>query len=93
MVQNPRTPARPDHIRPLNAPQPVTVIISHDQPVALMINRHSHRVDRIQDTWIIEDEWWRQPISRQYFALLLDDGSRRTVFHDRVSGGWHLQDY
>jgi hypothetical protein len=63
------------------------------RPLSLVINRRTHLVERIQDTWIIEDEWWRQPIRRQYFALLLDDGTRRTIYHDRVIDAWYLQDY
>jgi len=93
MVPDPRAQARPDHLRPLNAPIAITVVAERHQPRTLVINRQQHKVERIQDTWIIEDEWWRQPINRQYFALLLDDGTRRTVFHDRVAGTWHLQDY
>ncbi len=93
MVTDPRTQARPDHLRPLNAPLPITVATERHRPASLVINRRTHLVERIQDTWIIEDEWWRQPIRRQYFALLLDDGTRRTVFHDRVADAWYLQDY
>lgn len=95
MVTHSGTTSRPDQLRPLNRPVPVTVTTNAagNQPIALVINRSTHQVQRIQDTWIIEDEWWRQPIARQYFALLLDDGTRRTVYHDRVDNTWHLQDY
>jgi hypothetical protein len=72
---------------------PVTVVAIDQRPVSLVINRQERRVERIQDTWIIEDEWWRQPIQRQYYSLLLDDGTRRTVFHDRITDAWFLQDY
>ena len=93
MVPDSGAKTRPDHLRPLNAPIPVVVTARNHHPVSLVINRHTHLVERIQDTWIIEDEWWRHPIQRQYFALLLDDGTRRTVYHDRVSDTWFLQDY
>ena len=93
MVPDSRTKARPDHVRPLNAPVAITVTADHHRPRSIVINRHRHDVERIQDTWIIEDEWWREPISRQYFALLLDDGTRRTVYHDRIADTWFLQDY
>ena len=93
MVQDSRTSARADHVRPLNAPVAIAVTADRQRPLAITVNRHRHEVERIQDTWIIEDEWWRQPIQRQYFALLLDDGTRRTVYHDRVADAWFLQDY
>ncbi len=107
MVTHSGTPARAPHLRALNEPIPVAVTLANQlaqtatrtgrscagQPATLTINHHTHAVHRIQDTWIIEDEWWREPIERQYFALLLDDGTRRTVFHDRVANTWYLQDY
>lgn len=93
MVAHSRTPSRADHLRPLNAPQPITVIADHATPIALMIDRRRYRVETIQDTWIVQDEWWRQPIDRRYFVLLLEDGSRRTVFLDREDATWYAQDY
>lgn len=93
MVPDSGTSSRPHHLRALNQPVPVTVTASEHLPAALTIGRQVHTVERIQDTWIIEDEWWRHPIARQYFALLLEDGTRRTVFHDRVADTWYLQDY
>lgn len=93
MVPDPRAKARPDHLRPLNEPLAITVTAEQHHPRSIVLNRQRHQVERIQDTWILEDEWWRQPIARQYFALLLDDGTRRTVYHDRVADTWFLQDY
>lgn len=93
MVANSRTPARPDQLRPLNAPLAIAVTVDGSRLQSIFINRQARQVERIQDSWIIEDEWWRQPIARQYFALLLDDGTRRTVYHDRVTDAWFVQDY
>jgi hypothetical protein len=93
MVAHSRTTSRPDQLRPLNQPVPVIVVASNNTPATVIVNRQTHQVQRVQDTWIIEDEWWRQPIARQYFALLLDDGTRRTVFHDRIANTWCLQVY
>jgi hypothetical protein len=72
---------------------PVPVIVRDNRPARVVLNGKEQAVERIQDTWIIEDEWWRQPIARQYYALLLEDGTRRTVFHDRIGDAWYLQDY
>jgi len=93
MVAHSRASPRADHLRPLNAPQPITVVAEHATPIAVTINRHRYQVETIQDMWIVQDEWWRQPINRQYFVLLLDDGSRRTVFLDREDSAWYAQDY
>ncbi len=94
MVSHTGKKTRPAQLRPLNQPVPLSVTPNDKGlPHELIINRHYYQVERIQDTWIIEDEWWRNPIQRQYFSLLLNDGSRRTIFHDRVANAWYLQDY
>ncbi|QFG04376.1 hypothetical protein Tbon_12120 [Tepidiforma bonchosmolovskayae] len=51
------------------------------------------RVTAIHDRWRIDDEWWREEISRVYFEVELEGGRRLTVFHDLVAGGWFLQPY
>jgi hypothetical protein len=51
-------------------------------------------VASIEDTWKINDEWWRGPgqeIERVYFEVLLADGRRVTLFHDLVSSEWFRQ--
>jgi hypothetical protein len=58
-----------------------------------VIDRQRCAVAAIQDMWIVQDEWWRQPVNRQYFLLLLDDGRRETVFLDRETFAWYAQAY
>ena len=41
----------------------------------------------ILDSWRIDDEWWRkQPVSRLYYRVLLEDGMVVGLFKDLVSG-------
>ena len=93
MVTHPGAPARAPHLRTLNEPRPITVVVRDGRPVALRDAHGQHAVAQIQDTWIIEDEWWRQEINRQYYSLLLADGTLRTIFHDRIADTWHEQAY
>lgn len=93
MVETTRAPARAHDLRPLNQPLPVTVQVVDGQPVVLVEGSRSRRVVRIQDVWQIDDEWWRDPISRRYYRLLLEDGVIRTVYHDLVHGTWFSQSY
>ncbi len=93
MVQNSGTPARAPHLRSLNQPRALRVVIDHGVPVALIEGVRRLAVVQIQDVWTIEDEWWRQPINRRYFCLLLDGGIIRTVFHDRTTDTWYAQGY
>jgi len=51
-------------------------------------------VVEILDCWKVDDLWWRErPIGRTYFAVLLENDVRLTVFNDRVGGGWYRQEY
>jgi hypothetical protein len=46
----------------------------------------------IRDRWRLDDEWWRErPVSRLYYALLLEDGALLVVFQDLIEGGWYEQ--
>lgn len=93
MVSHSGAPARAGQLRPLNQPRPVQVVVERDRPVTLIDPPHRHRIARIHDTWIIDDEWWRDPISRQYFQVLLEDGVVRTIYHDRATDAWYAQSY
>ena len=47
-------------------------------------------VARVQDRWLIEDEWWREhPIGRFYHTLLLEDGRRLEVYYDMPTERWY----
>ena len=81
--------------RPLNTPVPIQVQ-ADDAGCPWAVRRASwsapRTVDRVQDRWRIDDEWWRaRPISRFYFALLLHDGTVLTIYHDRILGRWFEQ--
>jgi hypothetical protein len=49
-------------------------------------------VGQILEIWQIDDEWWRERISRRYATLALDDGQIVTVFRDLVTERWYLQE-
>ena len=63
------------------------------RPTALVERGRHRRIEQVQDRWRIDDEWWRGPISRRYYQLVLDDGSLRTVYQDLVDGRWYEQGY
>lgn len=69
------------------------VIAEYGVPAKLITRKTEVAVMQIQDVWIVQDEWWRKEIDRQYFALLMVDGEFRTVFHDRVEDAWYEQAY
>lgn len=95
MVTHSGATLRTDQLRALNQPRPIAVEAQDDRPRALAAGRARRRarVAQVQDVWRIDDEWWRAPISRRYFRLVLDDGSQRIVYHDLVAGRWFEQGY
>jgi hypothetical protein len=50
------------------------------------------KILEVLDTWRIEDEWWRkQPVSRLYYRVILEDGTIVGLFKDLVSSDWYSQ--
>jgi hypothetical protein len=84
----------PSALTPLNMPRPLAVTVDNTGiPVAVQHNGRTVTVTEILDCWRIDDEWWREEISRRYYHLLLADGRRLSVFADLVAGGWYAQQY
>jgi len=82
-------------LRPLHRPRPVEVEADGEgRPAAVTLSGRRLRVVAVQDTWRIDDEWWRErPVSRAYYELALEDGRVVTVYRDLVRGGWYEQRY
>ena len=53
--------------------------------------RQGRRVEAVRETWRIDDEWWRRPISRLYYSVVLENGKSVTLYRDLVDGGWYVQ--
>ena len=78
----------------LNVPREIRVVADeHGSPVFVWIKGNRRRVTHVRDIWRIDDEWWRQEISRRYFELEMSNASVITVFQDLVSGNWYRQRY
>jgi hypothetical protein len=103
MVTSSRTPLRTDRLRAVNEPQPVTVEVdANSVPVVLRRSKDDGGgpggqeataavVETVLETWRIDDEWWRKLISRRYFAVMLEGGSRVVLFEDLVTHEWFMQ--
>ena len=79
-------------LRPLNLPRPLRVRVgSGGRPRLLHLKGGVRAVRQILEIWQVDDEWWRDPISRRYARLVLDDGRIVTVYLDLLSRRWYLQ--
>jgi hypothetical protein len=82
-------------LRPLNAPMPLRVQMDEHGHI-VSIWRQGRLTPRsiasIQDRWRIDDEWWREhPVSRMYYAVVLDDGTLLTMYQDLLANVWFEQ--
>lgn len=79
-------------LRVLNQPRPVRVLSDQNEvPVGLFWNGRQCRIDFVKERWRIDDEWWRRPISRRYFRIVLITGVLITLYHDMQEDQWYLQ--
>jgi hypothetical protein len=85
-------PTEESAIRVLNRPRQVQAEADEQGlPRAIWVGNGWLRVEAIGDVWRIDDEWWRERISREYLAVVLDDGRVLTIFHDLTDGRWYAQ--
>lgn len=80
-------------LKPLGRPKTVTVRTDEGgEPVFVRLpGKPARRVAVVRERWRIDDEWWRQTISRDYRTVVLDDGAVITLYRDLLDGGWYAQ--
>ena len=83
---------REGKLRPLNCPRPARVAENErGAPIRVRFRSRWTNVQSVLETWRIDDEWWREPISRAYFSLMLEGGRHVTIYQDLVEGRWYTQ--
>ena len=92
MSERAANPNRP-RLRPLAKPVAVTVRTDeHGAPTHVRLpGKTARRVEAVRERWQIDDEWWRSPISREYLAVVLDDGRVLTLYRDLADDRWYAQ--
>jgi hypothetical protein len=60
------------------------------RPVALQLRSRWRGVAVVQERWRIDDEWWRNTISRDYLDVVLSDGKPLTLYFDRIDQSWYV---
>ncbi|SRR6266516_358072 len=83
-----------DRLRALNVPHRVDVELdASGLPIGMRDAGCEMRraVEAVGEVWRIDDEWWRQQITRRYYEVVLDGGKRVVLFEDLVTGEWWMQ--
>ncbi len=80
-------------LRPLGQPRVVTVRTDKNGELThvRLPGKPARTVESVRERWRIDDEWWRQPISREYRVVILDNGRNVTLYHDLLEGNWYAQ--
>jgi hypothetical protein len=87
-------PVEESAIRVLNLPRQLEVEADEQGvPRAVWVGDAWLQVEAIGDVWRIDDEWWRERITRRYFRVTLAAGSIRTIYQDLATGEWYEQQY
>ncbi len=94
MVTDPGAATGAARLRPLNQPQPLEVDAApNGEPKAVLLRGRYLRVIGLRDSWRIDDEWWRDEISRRYFIADLEGGRQLTLYYDLLEDAWFGQPY
>ena len=48
-------------------------------------------VESIIEIWHVEDEWWRDPISRRCVEVILEGGKHLVLYEDLTTSDWFMQ--
>src|SRR5207249_10884207 len=83
-----------DRLRALNVPQRVEVELgTHGLPTGMRDAGCEMRrsVEAVGEVGRIDDEWWRQPISRRCVEVVFEWGGRAVLFEDLITGEWWMQ--
>jgi hypothetical protein len=101
MVPPTRAPLRVDRLRALNVPRQVAVELDgRGRPWAIMDERgragpsgdkRRRTVASTGEVWRVDDEWWRERISRRYFDVVLEGGKHMVLFEDLMTSQWWIQ--
>ncbi len=60
-------------------------------PRALETRDGTRLVTRICNRWRVDLDWWRQPVVREYWKVVLDDAVLCEVFQELRTQTWFLE--
>ncbi len=93
--QERRPPSRSERPKLMPLARPLVVAVRTDERGELthvrLPGKTARKVETVRERWRIDDEWWRELISREYLAVVLDDGRVLTLYHDLAEGLWYAQ--
>jgi|GEM_PF-89780 len=82
--------------RKVKGPQPCTSAplprcASQEAQGANQFKTTRQAVESILETWHVDDEWWREPVSRRYVEVILKGGKHLVLYEDLNLNDWYMQ--
>jgi hypothetical protein len=53
--------------------------------------RVGDREARAVSRWLVEQDWWRQPVRREYWKVLLEERTLCEIYRDLDREAWFLE--
>jgi hypothetical protein len=73
------------------APRKTQVILNTEGlPMKLTLVGQVWNIVGVDEHWREERLWWSRPVRRDYFRVILSDGSLRNIFQNLIDGEWYL---
>ncbi len=93
-MAHPHRQPPPRRLRALHTPRTARVRVdAHGRPWVIQLDgKKPKTVEHIRECWRIEDEWWRDPITRMYFDLVLENGRAVMLYLDETTQQWYVHE-
>ena len=75
-------PSTHPHVRPDN---------EEERSEAIHSGLVGKAVEAIIEIWHVDDEWWREPISRRCVEVILEGGKHVVLYEDLTTRDWFMQ--
>lgn len=72
----------------------ITLEVQEDaqhKPVAFLYNGRRVAVADTLKRWRVAQEWWKNPVEREYFQVRIESGTVCELYRNLLTGAWYLQ--
>lgn len=72
--------------------KPLTVYLDdNNQPMFLQWGNTPHLVEKIILFWQFDTRWWEARIYKNYYRVLIVQGTLMVIYHDLLTDTWAVQ--
>ncbi|GAC1332280.1 MAG: hypothetical protein NVSMB17_11200 [Candidatus Dormibacteria bacterium] len=78
--------------RLLEAPLQANVEVTAGIPVRVTAGGRGRPVEQVCARWRVDSDWWRRPVSREYWKLVLGGAEALLcdLYRDQLTGEWWI---